>query len=77
MSVLTEILLFVYGSGFLGGLLCGLPAGFLAAVMWELVRNKKRRAEAARFAKELDQWVEEIDEEKAEKKTQRVLGDDS
>jgi len=77
MSVLTQILLFVYGSGFLGGLLCGVPAGLLAAVAWDLVRVRKRQAQADRFARELDQWVEEIDEEKAEKKTQRVLGDDS
>ena len=72
MSVLTEILLFVYGSGFLGGLLCGLPAGLLVAVAWDLVQGRKRQAKAERFARELDQWVKEIETEAPQEP--RVIG---
>lgn len=63
MSVLVEILLFVYCSGFVGGLLCGLLAGFLAAFVWSRVRRRKRQVSAERFAHELNEWVEQIDEE--------------
>lgn len=66
MSVLTEILLFVYGSGFLGGLLCGVPVGLLAAVAWDLNRVRKRQAQADRFARELDGWVKEIEAEEGQ-----------
>jgi hypothetical protein len=85
MTVFTEILLFVYTSGFIGGILCGLPAGIVMTVVWGLARRRRRvaawhrqreqrAAEAKEFAREVDQWIEEFEAEKANDPKVRVIG---
>jgi len=66
-----------YWTGFAGGALFALPLGFLVAVVvGTVIQRRKRRqhrvraVSAEQFARELDEWVKELDEESAEKTQQ-------
>jgi hypothetical protein len=79
MTVVTEILMFAYWAGFVGGILLALPLGFLAAIVVGLIQRRQRRMRAVsakQFARELDEWVREIEEESAGK-TQQALDNES
>jgi hypothetical protein len=55
-------------------MLCGLLMGYLATVIWGLIRRKQRQVSARHFARELDRWIKEIDTEEAQQAT--VIGFD-
>ena len=71
MSTLVSILVVMYWSGYISGLLWGLPIGLLIAVLWSTFQDRRRRVAARAFGKELDQWVRDAEDDKAEA---RVIG---